>query len=119
MVTLPRLISAAAGCLAYRSGRINIPSSDHGEKRAPPGRQHLGVARAGAGPGQSGICRVLSVREQEILRWLHSQLSLREIAGQLFVSRDTIKSHTRHIYRKLGVSSREQAVTRDRDGHPS
>jgi ATP/maltotriose-dependent transcriptional regulator MalT len=35
----------------------------------------------------------LSVREQEILRWLNSQLSLREIAGQLFVSHDTVKTH--------------------------
>jgi DNA-binding CsgD family transcriptional regulator len=32
-----------------------------------------------------------------------------EIASQLFVSYGTVKSHARHIYRKLGVSSREQA----------
>jgi LuxR family maltose regulon positive regulatory protein len=61
----------------------------------------------------------LSVREQEILRWLSSQLSLREIARQLFVSYDTVKTHTRHIYRKLGVSSREQAVRQVRDGRTS
>ena len=61
----------------------------------------------------------LSVREQEILRWLSSQLSLREIAGQLFLSHDTVKSHARHIYRKLGVSSREQAVRQGRDGYVS
>jgi len=61
----------------------------------------------------------LSVREQEILRWLSSQLSLREIASQLFVSYDTVKSHARHIYRKLGVSSREQAVSQARDGYVS
>lgn len=61
----------------------------------------------------------LSRREQEILRWLSSQLSLREIASQLFVSYDTVKTHTRHIYRKLGVSTREQAVSQGRDGNPS
>jgi LuxR family maltose regulon positive regulatory protein len=61
----------------------------------------------------------LSVREQEILRWLNSQLSLREIASQLCVSYDTVKTHTRHIYRKLGVSNREQAVSRGRDGSTS
>lgn len=61
----------------------------------------------------------LSVREQEILRWLNSQLSLREIASQLFVSYDTVKTHTRHIYRKLGVSTREQAVSQGRDGTTS
>jgi len=61
----------------------------------------------------------LSAREREILGWLSSQLSLREIASQLFVSYDTVKSHTRHIYRKLGVSSREQAVRQGRDGYVS
>jgi LuxR family maltose regulon positive regulatory protein len=56
----------------------------------------------------------LSEREQEVLRWLNSQLSLREIAGELFVSYYTVKTHTQHIYRKLGVSTREQAVRRTR-----
>jgi predicted ATPase/DNA-binding CsgD family transcriptional regulator len=52
----------------------------------------------------------LSQREAEVLRWLHSQLSLREIASKLFVSYYTVKTHTRHIYRKLGVSNRQQAI---------
>jgi LuxR family maltose regulon positive regulatory protein len=76
---------------------------------------HAGAASVACGrPAEP-----LSVREQEILRWLSSQLSLREIAGQLFVSYDTVKSHARHIYRKLGVSSREQAVSLRRDGYAS
>jgi LuxR family transcriptional regulator, maltose regulon positive regulatory protein len=57
----------------------------------------------------------LSQREDEILRWLNSQLSLREIAGELCVSYDTVKTHTRHIYRKLGVSTRQQAVAQTRN----
>jgi DNA-binding CsgD family transcriptional regulator len=40
-----------------------------------------------------------------------------EIASRLFVSYDTVKSHARHIYRKPGVSSREQAVSQVRDGY--
>jgi LuxR family transcriptional regulator, maltose regulon positive regulatory protein len=59
----------------------------------------------------------LSQREDEILRWLSSQLSLRDIASQLYVSYDTVKTHTRHIYRKLGVSTRQQAVARARTGN--
>ncbi len=72
--------------------------------------------RAGtAGPPGGGLAEPLSQREREVLRWLNSQLSLREIAGELFVSYYTVKTHTRHIYRKLGVSTREQAVGRTRD----
>ena len=75
------------------------------------------AARTGAaGPVPGRRARPLSGREQEILRWLSSDLSLREIARQLFVSYDTMKTHTRHIYRKLGVSTRKQAVSRAWDG---
>jgi LuxR family maltose regulon positive regulatory protein len=72
-----------------------------------------------AGVARGRPAEPLSEREQEILRWLNSQLSLREIAGQLFVSYDTVKTHTRHIYRKLGVSNREQAVSLGWDGNAS
>jgi LuxR family transcriptional regulator, maltose regulon positive regulatory protein len=75
------------------------------------------AARTGvAGPVLGRLTQPLSGREQEILRWLSSDLSLREIASQVFVSYDTMKTHTRHIYRKLGVSTREQAVSQARDG---
>ena len=75
------------------------------------------AARTGAaGPAPGRRARPLSGREQEILRWLSSDLSLREIARQLFVSYDTMKTHTRHIYRKLGVSTRKQAVSQAWDG---
>ncbi|MEK8171763.1 LuxR C-terminal-related transcriptional regulator [Streptomyces sp. M19] len=39
-------------------------------------------------------------------------MSLREIGAQLFVSVNTVKSHTRAIYRKLGASSRDEALRR-------
>jgi LuxR family maltose regulon positive regulatory protein len=54
-------------------------------------------------------------RELEVLRLLDSDLSNREIASRLFVSLDTVKSHTRHLYAKLGVHDRHQAVARARD----
>jgi LuxR family maltose regulon positive regulatory protein len=52
----------------------------------------------------------LSAREQVVLEWLPSPLTLKTIAGELFISLDTMKSHARHIYRKIGVSGRDQAV---------
>ena len=57
----------------------------------------------------------LSERELTVLRLLASQLSLREIGNELYVSLNTIKTHTRSIYAKLRVGSREQAVARARE----
>jgi LuxR family maltose regulon positive regulatory protein len=56
----------------------------------------------------------LSDRELAVLRMLHSELSLREIGSELFLSLNTIKTHTRNIYLKLGASSRDEAVARGR-----
>jgi LuxR family maltose regulon positive regulatory protein len=52
----------------------------------------------------------LSDAERRILRLLASDLSLPEIGRELSLSTNTVKTHTRAIYRKLGVSSREEAV---------
>jgi LuxR family maltose regulon positive regulatory protein len=52
----------------------------------------------------------ITERELEVLRLLNSGLSNREIAERLFISLDTVKSHTKHIYAKLGVRARHQAV---------
>jgi LuxR family maltose regulon positive regulatory protein len=57
----------------------------------------------------------LTARELEILRLLPSHLSQSEIGGKLFLSLNTIKTHNRAIYRKLGVSSRRGAVERARE----
>jgi LuxR family maltose regulon positive regulatory protein len=57
----------------------------------------------------------LTKREMEILRMLPTRLSQREIGRRLFVSYNTVHSHMRSIYRKLGVSSRVDAVARARD----
>ena len=53
-------------------------------------------------------------RELAVLRLLPSPLSLREIGAQLYVSLNTIKSHTRSIYRKLDAGARDDAVDRAR-----
>jgi LuxR family maltose regulon positive regulatory protein len=54
----------------------------------------------------------LSTRELMILRMLRGRLSERDIGRELYLSHNTIHSHTRSIYRKLGVSSRTDAVRR-------
>jgi LuxR family transcriptional regulator, maltose regulon positive regulatory protein len=52
----------------------------------------------------------LTAAELRVLRHLPSHLSFREIADRLYVSQNTVKTHARGIYRKLGVSSRGEAV---------
>ena len=64
-------------------------------------------ARGRAGPPPGGP---LSSRELTVLRLLSSRLTTAEIAGALYVSSNTLKSHMKIIYRKLDVSSRAAAV---------
>lgn len=57
----------------------------------------------------------LSEREEQILRLVADGLTNREIAEQLFLSRYTVESHIKRIYRKLAVSSRTMAVRTARE----
>lgn len=54
----------------------------------------------------------LTSREADVLRLLAVGLSNAEIARRLIISTATVKTHTRNIYRKLGVSNRTQAAVR-------
>jgi LuxR family transcriptional regulator, maltose regulon positive regulatory protein len=55
-----------------------------------------------------------SSRELEVLRYLSTHLSNREIAAELYISLNTMKTHVRNLYQRLGVSSRSQAVAAGR-----
>jgi DNA-binding CsgD family transcriptional regulator len=61
--------------------------------------------------GDEGL---LTTRESEVLRLLASRLTAQEIAQTLFVSPNTLKSHMKSIYHKLGINTRAEAV---REGH--
>jgi LuxR family maltose regulon positive regulatory protein len=54
----------------------------------------------------------LSERELVVLRLAAEGLNQRQIAEQLYISYNTVKSHLRAAYRKLGVASREEAIAR-------
>ena len=64
---------------------------------------------------QEGLIEPLTDRELTILRLLPAPSSLRELASELFVTPNTLKTHLRAIYRKLGAESREEAVIRGRE----
>jgi LuxR family maltose regulon positive regulatory protein len=57
----------------------------------------------------------LSARELDVLRLLASDLDGPAIARELVVSLNTVRTHTKNIYAKLGVNSRRAAVTRARE----
>lgn len=71
-----------------------------------------GLEDANARAGNGAVLELPSEAELTVLRLLTSDLSTREIANQLFLSPNTVRSHTRAIYRKLGVNSRDDAVAR-------
>ena len=56
------------------------------------------------------IARALSAREVEVLLLLDEHLSTDQIAARLFISEHTVRSHVKSLLRKLGVSSRRQAL---------
>jgi LuxR family maltose regulon positive regulatory protein len=57
----------------------------------------------------------LSDAELRVVRYLPSNLTATEIAGELFVSANTVRTHMRHIYSKLDAHSRSEAVARARE----
>jgi len=61
-----------------------------------------------------GLLEPLSERERDVLRLLPTLLPNTEVASELFVSVNTVKTHVKSIYRKLEVSSRREAVARAR-----
>nr|WP_304437881.1 helix-turn-helix transcriptional regulator [Terrabacter sp. Soil810] len=80
---------------------------------SPRGQAHrLGVARTGR---QRLGRRVADGPRAVVLRWLTTMMSVAEIADELCVSTNTVKTHVAAVYRKLGVAKRRDAVSRGRE----
>jgi DNA-binding CsgD family transcriptional regulator len=62
-----------------------------------------------------GEASALTAAELRLLPMLSTHLTFPEIAEEMFLSRHTVKSHAASIYRKLGASSRSQALARSRN----
>ena len=90
--------------------RARRPAGAPGHARRAPAPSRAGEARRPV--AQPGLVDELSDRELEVLRLLRSELSGPEIARELFVSLNTLRTHTKSIYTKLGVNSRRAAVRR-------
>jgi LuxR family maltose regulon positive regulatory protein len=104
-----RLLSSVRDLLA------SLPDPGDGPSRLARAEKTLRL-RAGRDRGSADAPYwELSERELDVLRLLPSGLSQREIAAELYVSFNTIRTHTRVIFRKLGVTSRAEAVARARE----
>jgi DNA-binding NarL/FixJ family response regulator len=76
-------------------------------------RRLLDQVRAGGGRGSGvpdSIAAALSARELEVLLLLDDHLGTDEVAKRLFISEHTVRSHVKSLLRKLGVSSRREAL---------
>ena len=70
---------------------------------------------AGAGTPARAALEPLSARERDIAYHLYLDQTVTQIAAELFISTNTVKTHVRSIYRKLGASNRKEAVRRVRE----
>jgi LuxR family maltose regulon positive regulatory protein len=71
--------------------------------------------RSAADTHSTGEVEELSAREMSVLRLLGSELSIAAIGNELYISRNTVKTHVRAIYRKLDADTRAAAVARARE----
>ncbi|RYF87670.1 MAG: response regulator transcription factor [Chitinophagaceae bacterium] len=100
-------------------------------KKTPPSRllEYITEAHAGGAPMTASVATQvlkmfstleipqgedydLSAREKEVLQWLVEGYGYKLIAGKMFISVDTVRSHIKKIYEKLHVNSKSQAVAK-------
>jgi len=95
-----------------RAQRLIAEFPDPGRLRAIAAtvEQDLTTARENAGSGH--VVEAPSAAELEVLQCLVTGLTRREIGAQLYISLNTVKTHTRELYRKLDATSRADAVAR-------
>lgn len=98
---MAELLRAVAAAGSSTPGFVRTLLAAQGDEPAGPSRR---------APGR--LVEPLSEREREVLRLLATDLSGPEIARRLVLSLNTVRTHTKNVYAKLGVNSRRAAVRR-------
>jgi DNA-binding NarL/FixJ family response regulator len=99
------LAFGAAACLAKSTQARDVLNAIHLASR---GLQ----LTPRAGYGEDPRAGLLTAREADVLAGLQRRRSNAQIAAELHISIETVRTHARHIYRKLGVSSRRELLLR-------
>lgn len=93
--------------MALRDTLVRLPADDATDALLlAVDRVHVRQPALAVSPG------LLSDRERGVLRYLPTRLTTREIASEMYISMNTLKTHLKSIYRKLDASSRSEAVAR-------
>lgn len=107
------------------AGRAVLPTSAQAEEglraQAPPARSGAGAVTSAHPRSEQlvdssmresslGLSEALTPRERDVLRYLDGPAHYDDIAEELFLSRNTVKTHVKAVYRKLGVNGRVAAV---------
>ncbi|MDC7335763.1 LuxR C-terminal-related transcriptional regulator [Streptomyces lydicus] len=103
-----------AAAPAVRRGRALAAAPAPGR---PAARGTVVDGRAPGRPAGPVLVEALSGREREVLAYAARMMSNEEIAAALHLSVNTVKTHLRSVYRKLGTSRRREAVERGRELH--
>jgi LuxR family transcriptional regulator, maltose regulon positive regulatory protein len=106
----PFLLYPAPGLLERHAGHRTAHASLLAEIRGLLAGRKLAPPPAGPRPP----LEALSGSEVRVLRYLPTNLSMRQIAGELYVSHNTVRTHISHLYAKLGTHTRAEAVDRAR-----
>ena len=104
-------LERAAGDLD-RAQRAIAEFHDPGRLRALAAAVVHDLTTARANVGNRQLVEDPSAAELAVLRCLATGLSRREIGARLYISLNTVKTHTRELYRKLGATSRQEALAR-------
>jgi DNA-binding NarL/FixJ family response regulator len=98
------LAFGASACLAKDTQERDVLNAIHLASRG------LQLIPSGAGSSAGAGSGLLTTRESDVLAELQRRRSNAQIAADLSVSIETVRTHARHIYRKLGVSSRRELL---------
>ncbi len=109
-VLLPFLVDPVPELLERYASR----DTAHAELISEIFELRTGLQSAGTDRASEPLPEPLTESELRILRLLATDLSKREIGNELYVSVNTVKTHVKHLYAKLDVRSRRQAVERAR-----